>query len=80
MAKQSLQLYAQRTCGAVPRYRVLETYVHPLTTSFLVAAELDERTFPGAWGSSKKEAERWAAWEALLVLRAEGAWDGRNAG
>lgn len=71
-AKQTLQLYTQRVHGCVPRYHVLETYEHPLTTSFCVAAEVDGRRFPAAWGSSKKEAERWAAWEAILGLRAQG--------
>lgn len=72
-AKQTLQLYAQRSYGRLPQYRVLETYEHPLTTSFCVAVELNGHRFPAAWGSSKKEAERWAAWEAILALRAEGA-------
>lgn len=72
-AKEALQLHAQRVFGVVPTYRVVGTYAHPLGTSFQVAAEIAGRAFPPAWGSSKKEAERWAAWEALLLLRAEGA-------
>ncbi len=33
------------------------------------------RTFPSAWGRTRKEAERWAAYEALLVLGLLGARD-----
>ncbi|KAA3609582.1 MAG: ribonuclease III [Planctomycetota bacterium] len=72
-AKQNLQSYAQKQCGGLPKYQVKSTYEHPDATSFMVEAEVAGRCFPAAWGSSKKEAERWAAWEALLVLASEGA-------
>ena len=36
--------------------------------AFLLAAEVDNRRFPSAWGRTRKEAEHWAAHEALLVL------------
>jgi dsRNA-specific ribonuclease len=39
--------------------------------AFLIAAESAGRRFPSAWGRTRKEAERWAAHEALLVLAEE---------
>jgi len=72
LAKQVLQLFAQKELGTLPRYRVLEQFDHPETTAFQVRVELGSRTFPPAWGTTKKDAERRAAWEAILVLREEG--------
>ncbi|MFQ5749323.1 MAG: ribonuclease III family protein, partial [Planctomycetota bacterium] len=71
LAKQILQLFAQKELGALPRYRVLQQFDHPETTAFEVRAELGSRTFPSAWGTTKKDAERRAAWEAILILRRE---------
>lgn len=70
-AKSRLQDWAQRTHGCLPEYRVVETFEHPETRSFLVAAVVAGRSFPAAWAAAKKEAERLAAWEALLTLRGE---------
>ncbi|MBT3339937.1 MAG: ribonuclease III [Planctomycetes bacterium] len=67
-AKQILQTLAQAKWGALPEYAVVETNEHPQSVAFLVEATVAGRTFPAAWGSPKKEAERWAAWEALLEL------------
>jgi ribonuclease III len=39
--------------------------------AFLVSVEADGRRFPSAWGRTRKEAEAWAAHEALLVLDAK---------
>jgi dsRNA-specific ribonuclease len=39
--------------------------------SFLVAARIGKLRHPAAWGRTRKEAESWAAHEALLVLRDE---------
>jgi dsRNA-specific ribonuclease len=44
---------------------------HAHAKAFLVAAEIGKRRFPSAWGRTLKEAERWAAHEALLVLEEE---------
>ena len=52
--------------------RVLEEFGRSHARAFLVAAEANEREFPGAWGRTVKEAERWAAHEALLVLEENG--------
>ena len=37
----------------------------------LVAASVQGQTFPAAWGRTVKEAESWAAYEALLALGGE---------
>ncbi len=74
-AKQTLQTYAQAKWGALPEYAVVETNEHPQQVSFLVEVTVAGRTFPAAWGSPKKEAERWAAWEALLELGLAGDAD-----
>ncbi|HED66120.1 MAG TPA: ribonuclease III [Planctomycetes bacterium] len=71
--KQELQHLAQTLTGKPPRYRLVEERGHAHTRAFLVAAEIEGRRFPGAWGRTRKEAERWAAFEALIVLRAEHA-------
>ena len=75
-AKQNLQEWAQRHAGALPRYAVIATHEHPEAHAFQVRATVAGRDFPAAWGRSKREAEKRAAWEALLVLEAEGKLDG----
>jgi len=66
--KQLLQRHAQVETGAPPTYLVLGERGHSHARAFLVAAEIEGRRFPSAWGRTRKEAERWAAHEALLVL------------
>lgn len=72
-SKQAFQERCQRQGGSPPRYRLLETRGQAHARAFLVAAEYDERQFPSAWGRTRKEAERWAAFEALLALEHEDA-------
>lgn len=67
-AKQHLQALAQAEYGTLPSYAVLETFEHPETFAFLVRVRIGQRKFASAWGTTKKEAERLAAWEALLEL------------
>ena len=69
--KQGLQRIGQVLTGTPPAYVVLDERGEAHARAFLVAAELGERRFPSAWGRTRKEAERWAAFEALLVLEAE---------
>lgn len=69
--KQELQQLCQRRWGAPPEYRLLEQRGQAHARAFLVAARAGERDFPSAWGRTLKEAERWAAYEALLVLARE---------
>ncbi len=71
-AKMILQDWAQAHRGVTPTYPVTAVHEHPDTHAFRIAAEIAGRRFAGAWASSKREAERLAAWEAVLVLRAEG--------
>ncbi|MSR62011.1 MAG: ribonuclease III [Planctomycetes bacterium] len=66
--KQLLQRHSQLVTGVPPAYVVLNERGHAHAKAFLIAAEIGGRRFPGAWGRTHKEAERWAAHEALLVL------------
>ena len=70
--KQTLQRHGQLETGEPPTYVVLRERGHAHAKAFLVAAEVGERRFPSAWGRTLKEAERWAAHEALLALEDEG--------
>lgn len=69
--KQVLQRLSQLETGVPPAYVLLQERGHAHAKAFLVAAEVGARRFPSAWGRTLKEAERWAAHEALLVLDAE---------
>ncbi len=71
--KQELQRHAQLTTGEPPSYRVLEERGNAHAKAFKVSAFVGEREFPTAWGRTRKEAERWAAHEANLVLERESA-------
>ena len=70
--KQRLQRYGQLQTGEPPVYVLLKERGHAHSRAFLIAAQVGERRFPSAWGRTRKEAERWAAHEALLVLEDEG--------
>jgi ribonuclease-3 len=69
--KQVLQRHSQTQTGVPPEYVLLVERGHAHAKAFLIAAEIGGRRFPSAWGRTRKEAERWAAHEALLVLDAE---------
>ncbi len=69
--KQALQRVAQLATGEPPRYELVDERGSDHAKAFLVAARIGARTFPSAWGRTRKEAERWAAHEALLVLEDE---------
>lgn len=66
--KQSLQQLSQRVWGTPPEYIVLDERGRSHARAFLVAAQAGDERFPSAWGRTLKEAERWAAHEALLAL------------
>jgi ribonuclease-3 len=66
--KQDLQRISQVQSGSPPTYALLDERGEAHARAFLVAAEVKGRRFPSAWGRTRKEAERWAAQEALLVL------------
>ena len=65
--KQELQQIAQRELGEPPAYRVIDEFGRAHARAFMVSAEVGGRCFPPAWGRTLKEAERWAAHEALLI-------------
>jgi len=71
--KKALQHYAQARYGAPPTYRVLALRGSEVARAFEIVAEVNGRVFPPAWGKTKREAEQWAAREAILALEAEGA-------
>jgi len=66
--KQELQTYAQRTHGAPPEYVLIDDRGSAHARAFLVSAELGGVRYASAWGRTLKEAEQWAAHEALLEL------------
>jgi ribonuclease-3 len=79
-AKSLLQEWAQARGDAAPGYAVTAVHEHPDARAFRVCAEVGGRRFAGAWAASKREAERLAAWEAVLALRAEGEEIGGDGG
>ncbi|MBK8177813.1 MAG: ribonuclease III [Planctomycetes bacterium] len=66
--KQRLQELCQARYARLPTYEVVETRGAAHERAFLVAAGIDGRRFPAAWGRTLKEAESWAAFEALLEI------------
>jgi ribonuclease-3 len=66
--KQRLQQHCQKQWNALPTYVLLESRGEAHARAFLVAAEVEGERFPSAWGRTRKEAESWAAHEALLIL------------
>jgi len=68
--KQRLQQVAQSRWGTLPSYELVRTRGRAHARAFLVRARAGESCFPSAWGRTRKEAERWAAHEALLTLEA----------
>ena len=69
--KQALQQITQERWGRPPSYELLESRGQAHARAFLIQAKVGEQTFPSAWGRTRKEAEGWAASEALLVLQDE---------
>ena len=69
--KQLLQQHSQTLTGVPPEYLLLSERGHAHAKAFLIAAQVAGRRFPSAWGRTRKEAERWAAHEALLVIHSE---------
>ena len=66
--KQRLQEWAQRRGGEPPTYQLVERRGADHRSAFLVRAEVHGHEYPPAWGRTRREAERHAAREALLVL------------
>ena len=68
LPKQAFQEVCQRDFDGPPTYEVLETRGDANSRAFKVAARAGGERFPSAWGRTVKEAEHWAAFEALLSL------------
>ncbi|MFN0206128.1 MAG: ribonuclease III [Planctomycetota bacterium] len=69
--KAALQHITQVRFSCVPNYKVVEERMHTFGKSFCIAADVNGRLFPSAWGKSKREAERLAAREAMMELAFE---------
>jgi len=66
--KSVLQHHCQKFHGHIPEYRVLEVRGPEHRKTFHIQVHVGTKTFPAAWGITKKEAEQRAAENALAVL------------
>jgi ribonuclease-3 len=69
--KSLLQQVAQREFGATPQYVVLDEQGPDHSKCFKMAVTIARRTYTGAWGRNKKEAEQKAAMNALAEINGE---------
>src|SRR5262249_26044865 len=69
--KSVLQQVAQREVGPTPQYLVLHEKGPDHSKCFKIAPQIAKRTYPGAWGRNKKEAEQKAAMNALADINGE---------
>ncbi len=69
--KSVLQQLAQRELGATPIYHLLDEKGPDHSKCFKIAAVIASRTYPGAWGRNKKEAEQKAALNAISQINGE---------
>ena len=69
--KQAFQQLTQERWGRPPTYELVQSRGQAHARAFLIQATVDGQVFPSAWGRTRKEAEAWAAAEALLVLQDE---------
>lgn len=67
--KSSLQQYAQQSLACTPQYEPLDEQGPDHSKCFEVCVSINDRRFPSAWGTSKKEAEQKAALLALQELQ-----------
>ncbi len=67
--KSKLQQHAQKDLSATPSYELLDEKGPDHSKCFEVAVNLKGRRFRSAWGTSKKEAEQRAAFNALVTLK-----------
>jgi len=67
--KSKLQQHAQKDLTATPSYELLDEKGPDHSKCFEVAVNLKGRRFRSAWGTSKKEAEQRAAYNALVALK-----------
>lgn len=69
--KSLLQQVAQREFNATPQYVLLDEKGPDHSKCFKIAAQIGRRTYAGAWGRNKKEAEQRAAMNALAQVNGE---------
>src|SRR5262245_1927190 len=69
--KSLLQQIAQREFNATPQYVLLDENGPDHRKCFKIAAVIGRHTYPGAWGSNKKEAEQRAAMNALAQVNGD---------
>jgi len=67
--KSLLQQSAQQLFAATPLYEKLDEKGPDHNKCFEMAAAIGSRSFPSAWGPTKKEAEQKAAYNALVELK-----------
>jgi len=66
--KSLLQQYAQEQFSATPSYVLLDEKGPDHNKCFELGVVIENRHFPSAWGTNKKEAEQKAALNALIEL------------
>jgi ribonuclease-3 len=66
--KSLLQQYSQEQFTATPSYILLDEKGPDHNKCFELEVTIEDRHFPSAWGSNKKEAEQKAAFNALVEL------------
>ena len=66
--KSLLQQYSQEQFNATPSYMLLDEKGPDHNKCFELEVVIDDRHFPSAWGTNKKEAEQKAAFNALVEL------------
>ena len=71
--KALLQQHAQKALGSTPLYELLDEKGPDHSKCFKIGAQVGRRTYSGAWGRNKKEAEQKAAMNALAEISGEPA-------
>jgi ribonuclease-3 len=71
--KSLLQQVAQKEFNTTPQYVVLDEKGPDHSKCFKIGAQVGRRTYSGAWGRNKKEAEQKAAMNALAEINGEPA-------
>ena len=66
--KSLLQQHAQEQSNVTPVYVLLDEKGPDHNKAFELEVVIDDRHFPSAWGTNKKEAEQKAAFNALIEL------------
>jgi ribonuclease-3 len=69
--KSVLQQVAQKEFNATPQYVMLDEKGPDHSKCFKIGAQIGRRTYSGAWGRNKKEAEQKAALNALAEINGE---------